>query len=198
MFYISIVFNPLKINLLEIENKIYTLEEYFEFEQNSETRHEFVEGQIIPIPQKNKISNQIAGRLYIYFLEFLYGAVFDVFLKTIKLSTVRNRRYRYPDVMIVPTGDDEDEYIVYQPLLVAEVYSPSTEKTDRNDKLKEYSKIPSVQYYLLVSQEEPFIELYRRNGDIFEYTFFTEKTDVINFPFFDIKFTLNDIYKKIL
>lgn len=63
MFYINIAFKSSKINLLEIENKIYTLEEYFEFEQNSEKRHEFVEGQIIPIPQKNKIFNRIAGRL---------------------------------------------------------------------------------------------------------------------------------------
>ena len=100
--------------------------------------------------------------------------------------------------MIVPRADDEDECIVYRPVLSVEVYSPSTEKIDRNIKLKEYSKIPSVQYYLLVSQEQTIIELYRRNGDVFEYTFFTEKTDVINFPFFDIKLKLDDIYKNIL
>jgi Uma2 family endonuclease len=183
---------------LEIRNKIFTVEEYFEFEQNSETRHEFVEGKIIKIPQKSKKSNRIAGRLCVYFLELLNEQIFLPYLKTIKLCTVRGNRFRYPDVMIVPVIDDEDDYIVYQPILIAEVLSPSTEKTDRNEKLKEYSKIPSVQYYLLVSQEESIIELYPRNGDIFEYTFFTEKTDIVNLPFFDIKLTLDDIYKNIL
>ena len=61
MFYISIAFKSLKINLLEIGNKIFTLEEYFEFEQNSEKRHEFVEGQIIPIPQKTKFPIGLLG-----------------------------------------------------------------------------------------------------------------------------------------
>jgi Uma2 family endonuclease len=46
--------------------------------------------------------------------------------------------------------------------------------------------MPSVQYYLLISQEETAVELYRRNGNIFEYSFFTEKTDMIDFPFFEI------------
>ena len=183
---------------MEIHNKIFTVEEYFEFERNSEERHEFVEGQIIQIPQKNKIFNRITGRFAVYLLEILDGNEFDIFFKTIKLCTVRNSHFRYPDVMIVPKEDDEDEYIVYQPALIVEVYSPHTEKTDRNDKLKEYSKIPSVQYYLLVSQEETVIELYRRNGNIFEYSFFTDRTDVIDFPFFDIKLTLDDIYKNIL
>ena len=149
----------MKIKILKIENKIHTLEEYFEFERNSETRHEFVEGRIIKIPQKNKKSNRIAGRLCIYFLELLNEQIFLPYLKSIKLCTVRGKRFRYPDVMIVPIMDDEDDYIVYQPLLIVEVYSPSTEKTDRNEKLKEYSKITSLQYYLLVSQEETVIEL---------------------------------------
>ena len=177
---------------------MYTVEEYFEFEQNSEIRHEFVDGKITLIPQKNKVSNQIAGRLLLLLLKSINQNVFDVFVKTVKLSTVKGKSYRYPAVMVVPVVDDEDEYTVHQAVLVAEVLSPSTEKMDRNDKLKEYSKIPSVQYYLLISQEETVIELYRRNGNIFEYSFYTEKTEIIDLPFFDIKLTLDDIYKNIL
>ncbi|MCU0468484.1 MAG: hypothetical protein MUF58_07775 [Arcicella sp.] len=58
--------------------------------------------------------------------------------------------------------------------------------------------MPSVQYYLLISQEETAVKLYRRNGNIFEYLFFTEKTDMIDFPFFETKLTLEYIYKNIL
>ena len=100
--------------------------------------------------------------------------------------------------MVVPVVDDEDAYNVYEAVLVAEVLSPSTEKTDRNDKLKEYSKMPSVQYYLLISQEEAIIELYRRNGNVFEYMFFTERGEVIDLPLLNVKFTIDDIYKGII
>lgn len=184
--------------MLTVAEKIYTVEEYFELERNSEVKHEFVEGQLIEIPGEKKVANKLSLRLSIVLLGLLNDNVYDVFIQDVRLSTVRGKRYRYPDVMVVPVIDDEDEYTVHQAVFIAEVLSPSTEKTVRNDKLKEYSKIPSLQYYLLVSQEETVIELYKRNGNIFEYSFYTEKTDVIDFPFFDIKLTLDDVYKNIL
>ena len=157
-----------------------------------------MDGKLIEMQGDKKIANHIAGRFLSLLYQTINQEVYDIYCKSVRLSTVRNKRYRYPDVMIVPVVDDEDDDMVHQAVLIAEVLSPSTEKTDRNDKLKEYSKIPSVQYYLLVSQEETVIELYKRNGNIFECTFFTEKTDVIDLPFFDIKLTLEDIYKNIL
>ena len=181
-----------------VAEKIYTVEEYFELERNSEVKHEFVEGQLIEMPGEKRIANRVAGSIYALLLQLLNHKVFEVYIQDVRLSSVRGKRYRYPDVMVVPVIDDEDEYAVHQAVLVAEILSPSTEKTDRNDKLKEYSKIPSVQYYLLISQEETVIELYRRNGNIFEYSFYTEKTEIIDLPFFDIKLTWDDIYKNIL
>jgi Uma2 family endonuclease len=184
--------------MLTVAEKIYTVEEYFELERNSEVKHEFVEGQLIEMPGEKRIANRVAGSIYALLLRLLNHKVFEVYIQDVKLSTVKNKRYRYPDVMVVPVIDDEDDDMVHQAVLIAEILSPSTEKTDRNEKLKEYSKIPSVQYYLLVSQEETVIELYKRNGNIFEYSFYTEKTDIIDLPFFDIKLTLDDIYKNIL
>lgn len=184
--------------MLTVAEKIYTVEEYFELERNSEVKHEFVEGQLIEMPGEKRVANRVAGSIYALLLRLLNHKVFEVYIQDVKLSTVKNKRYRYPDVMVVPVIDDEDDAMVHQAVFIAEILSPSTEKTDRNDKLKEYSKIPSVQYYLLVSQEETVIEVYKRNGNIFEYSFFTEKIDVIDFPFFDIKLTLDDIYKNIL
>lgn len=184
--------------MLTVSEKIYTVTEYFELEKTSEVKHEFVEGHLIEMPGEKKIANRITGSLYALLLQLLNQEIFDVYFQDVRLSTVKGKRYRYPDVMVVPTIDDEDEYTVQQAVLVAEILSPTTEKTDRNEKLKEYSKIPTLQYYLLISQEEPIIELYRRNGAIFEYLFFTDKTERVDLPFFDVSFTLNDIYKKIL
>ena len=184
--------------MLLVEEKIYTVEDYFELEKNSEVKHEFVDGKLIEMPGESRISNRVAGSLYATLLKLLNHKVFEVYIEDVRLSTIRGRKYRYPDVMVVPVIDDEDAYNVYEAVLVAEVLSPSTEKTDRNDKLKEYSKMPSVQYYLLISQEEAIIELYRRNGNVFEYMFFTEREEVIDLPLLNVKFTIEDIYKGII
>lgn len=137
--------------MLTVAEKIYTVEECFELERNSEVKHEFVEGQLIKIPGEKRIANRVAGSIYALLLQLLNHKVFEVYIQDVKLSTVKNKRYRYPDVMVTPVVDDEDDDMVHQAVLIAEILSPSTEKIDRNEKLKEYSKIPSVQYYLLVS-----------------------------------------------
>jgi Uma2 family endonuclease len=184
--------------MLLVEEKIYTVEDYFELERNSEVKHEFVDGKLIEMPGESRIANKLGSKLLVTLMRLLNDKVFEVYSHDVRLSTQRGRKYRYPDLMVVPVIDDEDAYNVYQAVLVAEVLSPSTEKTDRNDKLKEYSKMPSVQYYLLISQEEAIIELYRRNGNVFEYIFFTEKTDIIDLPLLNVQFTIDDIYKGII
>ncbi|NNJ26596.1 Uma2 family endonuclease [Alienimonas chondri] len=76
-------------------------------------------------------------------------------------------RYRYPDVMLTPdppaTLDDEQDTVL-NPLPIAEVLSPSTEHVDRGAKLAEYRAIPTLTDYLLIAQDEPQIDHYRRTG----------------------------------
>ncbi|WP_338040077.1 Uma2 family endonuclease [Nitrosococcus halophilus] len=43
--------------------------------------------------------------------------------------------------------------------------SPATEATDRREKLLAYQQLPSLKEYLLVSQEQPKVELYRRRDE---------------------------------
>jgi Uma2 family endonuclease len=51
---------------------------------------------------------------------------------------------------------------VTNPTLIVEVLSESTEKYDRGEKFAHYMRIPSLQEYVLVSQSERRIEVYRR------------------------------------
>jgi len=45
------------------------------------------------------------------------------------------------------------------------VLSDSTEQFDRGKKFKDYQRLPSLQHYLLVNQDEARIEHFRRNAD---------------------------------
>ena len=51
---------------------------------------------------------------------------------------------------------------ITNPTLVVEVLSESTEKYDRGEKFSHYMRMPSVEQYVLVSQEERRIEVFRR------------------------------------
>jgi Uma2 family endonuclease len=59
----------------------------------------------------------------------------------------------YPDVMVVCDPTDIDERFVERPCLVIEVLSPTTASTDKREKLLSYRRIPSLEAYLIVSQD---------------------------------------------
>ena len=48
------------------------------------------------------------------------------------------------------------------PILISEVLSPSTEAYDRGFKFAQYQQIESLQEYVLISQQEPRVERFRR------------------------------------
>jgi Uma2 family endonuclease len=66
-----------------------------------------------------------------------------------------------------PRFADDQEDTLLNPQLIVEVLSPSTEAYDRGFKFKQYRNIGSLEEYVLVSQIESRIEVFRRqqNGD---------------------------------
>ena len=77
--------------------------------------------------------------------------------------------------------------------------SASTETNDRSRKLHNYRKIKSLRYYLLVSQEEPMIEVFSRpeGNAIFSYNLFEDLQDVLDFADIDLQLALKDVYEGI-
>jgi Uma2 family endonuclease len=74
-----------------------------------------------------------------------------------------------PDVVLTCDRADWDKdkrlkpFMIQSPLIVVEVLSPTTEKYDRTEKFARYMHCPTLEVYILVSQDEQYIELYRRS-----------------------------------
>jgi Uma2 family endonuclease len=79
----------------------------------------------------------------------------------------------YPDVSVVcgpiETKTDDDK-VVINPTILVEVLSPSTEKYDRGDKLRDYKLLPSLRAVLLVSQHAQEITLVERTANGWQTT----------------------------
>ena len=54
--------------------------------------------------------------------------------------------------------------VVTNPLVIVEVLSPSTERSDRGEKFAHYQRLVSLQEYVLVAQDAPRVEVFRRQG----------------------------------
>lgn len=183
--------------VIDKSDKIYTVEEYFEFEKNSEVRHEFYYGKLIEMPGEAKKANRIAMNIYRKWIDSLEEQGFEIFAHDVKAEVNPRNIYRYPDLVVAPESDDKDDYIVMQPVIMVEVASENSWKTDSGAKLKEYTALPTLKYYLIVSQEEMFVQLSKRKGKDWTFEFFDQLDEIIEIPEYNLKISLSEIYKKV-
>lgn len=186
--------------LTAFEEKIYTVEEYFELERHSEVRHEFVNGKLYEMPGESKIANKINGNIYIEMRRIFDDTVLDVFDHDVKMLVKNGKIYRYPDIVVAADGSSlADLYLLHEPVLAVEVFSKDSEHRDNVVKLREYTAIPTMQYYLTVSQDEVFVQFFYRNGaGKWQSTFFEDLDEIIELSIFNARLSLRQIYHKIV
>ncbi|WP_414753714.1 Uma2 family endonuclease [Anabaena sp. CCY 9910] len=147
---------------------LFTAEEYLELEKSSETRHEYLGGQIFAMSGGSKEHNLISGNIYSRLRSHLRGTSCSVFMADmkirLKLANEPKNLFYYPDVTVTCDPQDQDRFYLNSPCLIIEVLSPSTELTDRREKLINYRTLESLQEYILVSQDEIKIEIYRKDN----------------------------------
>lgn len=176
-----------------------TVEEYFELDEQSEIRHEYYDGEVYAMSGTTLNHNSIVGNVWSFFRSFFRHRGCRVFGESVKLK-VSERYYLYPDVIVTCLPKDTSAtYMVERPSILVEVSSRTTGARDRGVKLKQYKSIPSLQYYLLVSQREYSVELFSRleGGDLWTYRSFESEEDVIRFDAFNYEISLKTIYEDI-
>jgi Uma2 family endonuclease len=72
---------------------------------------------------------------------------------------------RYPDAVVDRRNDRLKDLACEAPILIVEVLSPSTSELDLNTKQREYTAIPSLQTYLVCSQDEPRAWAWTRSSE---------------------------------
>jgi Uma2 family endonuclease len=111
-----------------------SVEEYLEGEKLRLIRNEFIDGQMFPMADDSKRHNRICGNISANISSKLIGTNQDVFMESVK-ARPNEITFYYPDIVVTCDAEDDDEYVVHQPLLIVEVISPTRERTDRYEKL---------------------------------------------------------------
>jgi Uma2 family endonuclease len=107
-----------------------------------------------------------------------------------------------PDVVLTCDLADWDKnkrlkpFMIQSPLLVVEVLSPSTERYDRTEKFSRYMRCPTLEVYILASQDEQYIEVYRRSTGWKQERFSAGQT--IKLEQLDLELPVVSIYEGVL
>jgi Uma2 family endonuclease len=175
--------------------------DYLTFEVNADIRHEYINGEIVPMtggtPNHNQILLNLAGALNFA----LRRQPYRVFAADQRLWMPIPKIYAYPDVMVIEgelayqTGRRDT---IMNPTVIIEVLSKSTQDYDRGDKFAAYRTIASFQEYLLVDQYACHVESYVKTGEkrwIFQEYDRMEAT--VTLESCDFAIALQDLYDKV-
>ena len=132
--------------------KSMTLAEFLEWEERQPLRYEF--DGVGPVAMtggtaghavvQRKLAIAVGGRLR--------GKPCHFYGSDLKFQ-VAEGHVRYLDGMVVCRPVDRTATVVYDPVIVFEVLSPSTGRDDRIVKAREYQATPSVQRYVMLEQD---------------------------------------------
>jgi Uma2 family endonuclease len=174
-----------------LARKTMSVEEYLEFEKTAEARHEFVDGRLIQMPGESYQHNDIVGDIYIALKPIAKARGCRIAFESIKTPT-RGTRYRYPDIS-VSCEPEPDNHFLEKPCFIVEVISDSTSDTDHGPKLEEYSKLPFMQCYAIVSQSVRQVVLYTRDGNEWKFEVLTGSGE-FSIPCLETTLSLEQIY----
>lgn len=180
--------------------RLYSIEEYFEIEKSSDSKHEYVFGEIFLMPGASPNRNRIAGAISSQLDQQFVNGTCEVFINGLRNRT-HQQIYKYPDVVVACEPRFQNirglESLT-NPLLIVEVLSRSTESFDREGKFQEYQQIDSLRYYLLVAQNEIFATLLaRQENNSWETQNFGSLDDLIELPAISASLSLRRTYLRV-
>ena len=177
---------------------IYTAAEYLAMEKESDTKHEFFQGEIFAMAgaggRHNVIAKNMQGRLFMA----LDGKPCQPYGSDLRIHIPQNTLYTYPDISIfcgdfISSQEDDDTMIL--PIVLIEILSPSTKNYDRGGKFKLYRDIPSLKEYILIDSESVNTEVFRINtGGHWELEEYKTLEATLLIEALSISINIGDIY----
>jgi Uma2 family endonuclease len=153
--------------MVDTARKRATYAEYIAIANDSEVKYEYVSGEIVAMSGGTIAHGRLIGRAMAMLDRALEGKPCVALPSDLRVRIRAADRATYPDIHVV-CGDIErdadDDHAVVNPTLIVEVLSDSTEDSDRTEKFAAYRRLKSLREYVLISQRERRVEVYRRDG----------------------------------
>jgi Uma2 family endonuclease len=141
-----------------------SFDEFLEFEVSSFDRHEFVDGNLFVMAGGTLRHNFLKDELHSLWRVAARAVGCRSFTGDV-ITRLPNDTGYFPDVFVTCESVNGSSRVMTKPCIIVEVLSASTEIFDRGEKWQNYQTIPSLEQYVLLSQSEPFAEVYSRQSD---------------------------------
>lgn len=189
----------MKVDELITDLPTMTVEEYIAFEEQSETRHEYINQRLIPIPGTTRIHNTICFLIRSLLTHLLQDSKYCIYSENVKVQILSERDYTYPDVVITNDTrdtDDTNQYFIKYPSVIFEVMSKNSRIDDKADKFLRYKQIETLQNYILVDSEKAYVEVrYKTSEGAWESNTYLASDGKFSVPALGVELTFEDVYQ---
>jgi Uma2 family endonuclease len=168
-----------------------TMAEFLAWEERQEIRWEFDGFEPVAMTGSTYAHETIGDNIRFALRNRLGGGPCRVLGPTLKIDAAG--RIRYPDAFVFCTPVPGGATVIRDPVVVFEVLSEGTSRTDRIAKLRDYGATPSVQRYVILEQDAIAAMVFVRKGtDLVAETLTTG--DTLRMPEIGIEVPMVEFY----
>lgn len=138
--------------------------DYLAGEEINDTKHEYLGGTVHAMAGATIRHNNIALNCLASLHASLRGKSCQPFNSDtkVRIELPDHTRFYYPDAMVVCQTNPDTDHFQNQPVVIIEVLSESTRRTDLGEKRDAYLTIPSLKVLLLVDVDSASVTIHRR------------------------------------
>jgi Uma2 family endonuclease len=176
-----------------------SVEDYLENELASPVKREYLAGVVYAMAGARNAHNLIASNA----LGALFGRLRGKRCRPynsdtkIRLRMPTHVRFYYPDVSVICRPNPPNDSYQDEPVVVIEVLSNRTRRTDEGEKRDAYLTIPSLAVYLLVEQETPAVVVFRRGESGFVREVYQGLDAAVPLGEIEIELPLAELYEAV-
>jgi Uma2 family endonuclease len=179
-----------------LEKQAFSAEDFLAWEAEQEMKHEYIAGEVFAMAGASDAHVTISLNLATALRSHLRGKPCRAYIADMKLSVQAVNAFFYPDVLVsCSSADAARPDFKTEPVLIAEVLSPSTAAYDRGLKFAYYRELPSLQEYVLIDPDRVGVEIYRRDASGHWVLYPYGVDEMVEFASVDLHLSVADVYE---
>lgn len=177
-----------------------SIADYLAGEELSDVKHEYLGGAVHAMAAATNQHNTIATSAILSIGSQLRGKPCQPFNSDtkVRIEFPDHVRFYYPDALVVCRPNPASDHFQDLPVVIIEVLSAATRRSDLGEKRDAYLTIPSLKVLLFVEPDFPAVTVHRRKcegGFALEYHSTLEST--IHLPEIDASLPLAELYERV-
>jgi len=179
------------------QDKMVSDEEFWELVESSDQKLEHISGRVYPMATGTYTHSRLIVRLNAMLDNALFGSKCSSTGNEFFIQVESTGDKHIPDAAVHrenPRFGGKNGLTLLNPVLIAEVLSPKTQKYDQQDKFDSYSRIPSLQDYLLVWTDYVKVAHYSRQGEAWLLHNYYTLSDQVQLLSIEVQLSLERLY----